>query len=121
MQSCQQCLDELEQKRNEAVELNEQLKQDLHRARQLPRDCNLCADVTRLSVSTTKHLQQLESHFQQKTLEEKKASEAARVKHMEMQRARRAASEDRRRLSNENYQLNNTVSSLQDIIVFFFI
>lgn len=110
MLSCQQCLDEREQKRIEAVALNEQLKQDLHRATQLPRDCHRCADVPILSASTTKHLQQLESLLEQKTVDQKKAVEAAKAKHMEMQRARRAASEDRRRLNNENYQLNNTVS-----------
>lgn len=105
LRSSQQCLNEHEQKIKEAVELNEQLKEDLHRATKLPRDCHRCADVTTLSASTSKHLQQVESLLEQKTVD-------LEAKHMEMQRARRAASEDRRRLNTENYQLNNDVCSL---------
>lgn len=60
-----------------------------------------------VAMQQVKHLEML---LQQKTLEHHRTSEALRAKHLDIEKVRRAASEDRRRFLNENIQLNSLVN-----------
>lgn len=106
MRSCQQCIDEHLQNAKIIRETNDRLKTQLSQVQSATAENR--SNELDVAAQQVKHFDIL---LQQKSMDSARANDALKTKHLELHKVRRAASEDRKRLLNENIQLSNVVSN----------
>lgn len=91
-------------------QLNERFQEQFAESCRERRECSKCMDFENaLSVAASSR-DNLQESLRQKTKDHQQSIDALKTKHADIQKMKRSASVDRRRLMTENIELNNTVS-----------
>lgn len=92
--------------------LNDRFQEEITKSCREPRECSKCTEFENALTVLMTSENNLQETLRQKSMDHDRSIDALKAKHADIQKVKRSASEDRRRLMTENIELNNTVYNL---------